>query len=366
MNKMFFRSALLLFSSMVLFACSDDDNNDKGNPIQPEFTPNGAYVLSSGGKGNNAATIAYYSMDTKEATQHVFTSANGINLGDTGESMIAYGSKIYVAVYNSGIIYVLDNNCKILNTIVAAEGEDKLQPREMDAANGKVYVSLYDGYLARIDTTTMTIDKRIAVGPNPEGVKVANSKVYVADSGGQNSANGYNNTVSVVDLNLTTVKTITVGMNPQEFATDKYNNLYLVSRGNYKTDDTKVPNKLQQINTATDEVTILDEDRTFTMYPNGDKIYLINKVYVNSLPTTTIACYNIQTKTVTDESFITDDTTISDISFVETEPVSGDIYVAAANKKNNGDVYIFSSEGKFQRKFDTGSSYPMGIAFIQK
>ena len=31
-------------------------------------------------------------------------------------------------------------------------------PREIIAANGKVYVSMYDGYVSRIDTLSLTID----------------------------------------------------------------------------------------------------------------------------------------------------------------------------------------------------------------
>lgn len=363
------KSRILFFSTLVftvLFifsSCSDDDKNDNITP--PQLVPNGAYVINSGGKGNNAASITYYDLDSKQVRAGIFESVNGIGLGDTGESMIVYGNKIYVAVYNSGIIYVLDKNCKILSTI-QSDTADKIQPRELEAYNGKIYVSLYEGYLARIDTTTMKIDKKIAVGPNPESVKAANNKIYVANSGGMNSKNGYNNTVSVVDTELTSSKEIEVGMNPQEFKMDKYNNLYLISRGNYKTDETAVPNKLQQINTTTDKVNVLEEGHSFLMFPYGDKLYLVNKVYVNSIPVSTVSCYNITEKKVVEENFITDGTVISDISGIEFEPTSGDIYVLAANKKNNGDVYVFSSAGKLQNKFDTGGSYPMGISFIKK
>lgn len=363
------KSTIVIFSTLflaVLFSfssCSDDGKKDDILPSQ--LIPNGAYVINSGGKGNNAASITYYDLDTKQVKTGVFESVNGVGLGDTGESMIVYGSKMYVAVYNSGIIYILDKNCKILS-IIKSETADKIQPREFEAYNGKVYVSLYEGYLARIDTTTLTIDKKIVVGPNPESVKAANNKIYVANSGGMNSKNGYNNTVSIVDPELTSSREIEVGMNPQEFKKDKYNNLYLISRGNYKTDVTAVPNRLQQINTTTDKVTVLDEGHSFLMFPYGDKLYLVNKVYVNSIPTSTISCYNISEKKVVQENFITDGTVISDISKIEFEPISGDIYVLAANRKNNGDVYVFSSEGKLQNKFDTGGAYPMEISFVKK
>lgn len=342
-------------------SCSDSDDNNTPDQNDTGFkiAQNGAYVLISGGKGNNAASLSYYNSDTQKVEHGVFKTANGSELGDTGEDMIIYGNKAYVGVYNSGVIYVVDKNtCKVLSTI---QGDsEKIQPRQFAAHNGKVYVTLYEGYVARIDTITLAIDSKIKVGSNPEGIEVVNSKVYVANSGG---LVGYTNTMSVIDLNLTLAKEVEVGLNPQDFSVDKYNNLYLVSRGNYKT----VPKQLQQINTSTDEVSVIYEgDYAFSVFPDGDKLYMMSKNYVNSVPTSLIQYYDIPTKKIVEESFIKDDTSIPDISTIQFEPKTGDIYVIAANKKNNGDVYVFSSDGKLKTKFDAGGSYPQGIWFVNK
>lgn len=354
---------LLFVATLVGFSsCSDDDNDDSKLPDVVEF--NGVYILNSGAYTNNNPSLVYYDFKST-TTSNLFEIVNGIKLGDTAQDMIMYGSKTYVAMYGSGLIYVLDKNSKILATIKndSSSPSVKLQPRSLEAYKGKVYVTLFDGYLARIDTTTMAIDKKVAVGANPEGVKAVNNKIYVANSGGMNWANGYNNTVSVLDLDLLTKNEIIVAMNPNELKVDKYNNLYLVSRGNFG----NIPNILQQINTTTDVVTTLDSGRSFSVFPEGDKLYMLKKEYdANNLPSSTFVYYDIIKKEVVEQSFITDGTAIKDISFVKSEPKTGDIYVLAADASNNGDGYIFSSAGKLKSKFDTGAPYPVTISFINK
>lgn len=348
---------LLLLSVVVLgFAsCSDDDDN--GGKVNKSI--GSIYVLSSGGMGSNNSALISYDPETAKTT-NLFETANGVKLGDTGQDMIKYGSKLYVSVYNSGLIYVLDKTGKKLAEI--KDDAQKIQPRMFEAANGKVYVSLFEGYIARIDTVSLTIDKKVAVGPNPEYVKIVNNKVYVANSGGLNWKNGYNNTVSILDLELSNKTDITVAVNPVELEVDKYNNLYLISRGNYG----DVPNTLQTINTSTNEVKVIDTGRSFSMFSISDKLYLLKKEYVNSKPTSSFTYWDIASNKVVEQSFITDDTAIADISYVTVEPESGNYYVAAADGSNTGDVYIFSAAGKFISKFDTGSAYPMKIIFNYK
>lgn len=352
-------SMLLFGATLIGFSsCSDDDNND---PDIPVVEYNGAYILNSGKMGTNSAVLTDYYFNSA-TTANLFESTNGIGLGDTAQDIFIYGSKTYVAMYGSGLIYVIDSNAKILATIKndLANPLEKLQPRAFEGYNGKVYVTLYDGYVARIDTTTLAIDKRIAVGLNPEAVKAVNNKLYVANSGGMNYKDGYDNRVSILDTELSSKKDITVAVNPCELKVDKYNNLYLVSRGNYG----DIPNTLQQINTSTDAVSKLDEGRSYSVFPEGDKLYMLKKEYVGSTPTSTLAYYDIINKKVVEQSFITDGTVIKDISFMKSEPKTGDMYILGANSANNGDAYIFSSAGKLKSKFDTRGAYPVKVWFI--
>lgn len=362
MKKIFWWSSFLFMSALVIFSsCSDDD--DPVIKEKPIINGYGAFVLNNGDVKNSAASISWYSIDEGKMTGNVFRSINGKNLGDLGQDMLVYGSKIYITVQNSGIVYVTDRDLKIIASIDKDNDGKPIQPRYLKAHNGKVYMTLFDGYLARIDTTVLSIDKKIATGPNPEMLEIVNNKIYVANSGGMQAEP--NNTVSVVDPQLTSKTDIEVVTNPIELKKDKNNNLYLVSWGNF----VDIPNALQQINTSTHEVTVLDQGRSFSIFPIDNKLWILNKGYDpdnNWAPYSSLLYYDINNKKIVEESFITDGTSYADISFVTREPVSGDYYVLVANSTNNGDLCIFSSDGKFKSKHDTGSSWPIGVFFFDK
>ncbi|MEN9919173.1 MAG: hypothetical protein RL662_1609 [Bacteroidota bacterium] len=356
-KKLIFRNLLSILLFLGLMSCSNT-SDDIGTDTKESI--NSAYILNTGPNNTDGASLTYYDLSSKVIQYSVFQSMNGIKTGDTAQDMVIYGSKMYITVYSSGVIYVTDKNAKLLATI--KDDNQKLLPREVEAYGGKIYVTLYDGYLARIDTTTMRIDRRIAVGPNPEGLEIVNNKVYVANSGGSNWNNGYNNTLSIVDTALLTRRDIDVGINPNEIESDQYNNLYLVSRGNYK----DIPSSLQLINTSTDQVTILDQGRAFSIFPYYDRLYILDKKHTNGKPKSSFIYYDIPRKKIVETPFIADDLSALDINLLAIEPISRDYYIGTSNGLNNGMIYIFSANGKFKSKFDSGGPYPEGVHFFEK
>ena len=165
----------------------------------------------------------------------MFKAANGRVLGDTPQNAVVYGSKMYIAVYQSNLIEVVDRvSLKSLKTIPfdASEGQE---PRFVLAHEGKVYASMYNGYVQRIDTLSLSIDGAVKVGPNPEEMCVAYDYLYVANSDGMNYQNGYADgcTVSKIALgSFSEEKKINVGINPTKMASDG-NNVYVITMGDY-------------------------------------------------------------------------------------------------------------------------------------
>lgn len=134
---------------------------------------------------------------------------------------------MYIAVYGSSIIEVTDLSGKSIKQIKSSG--DALLPRFFTANEGKVYVSLYDGYVARLDTASLEIEQKVKVGRNPEQLVVANNKLYVANSGGldYNTPVGYDKTVSVIDLaSFQETKKIEVVTNPVNLVTDSQGDVY--------------------------------------------------------------------------------------------------------------------------------------------
>ena len=66
----------------------------------------------------------------------------------------------------------------------------------MVAENGKIYVTLTSGNVARLDANTLAFEKMVAVGKNPEGIIEEDGKLYLVNSGF-----GYDNRLSIIDIN---------------------------------------------------------------------------------------------------------------------------------------------------------------------
>ena len=80
------------------------------NPVKTIFTNNndGLYVLNQGKYQSNNASLNYYNLITSTNYSDYFAIKNNRGLGDTGQDAIRYGSKIYIAVYNSSLIEVIN------------------------------------------------------------------------------------------------------------------------------------------------------------------------------------------------------------------------------------------------------------------
>ncbi len=340
----------------------------KENPVQnvPEVTV-GAYVLNNGKWKSNNSSLTYYNTDTKAATQNVFLSRNGKKLGDIAQDMLIYGGKMYITVANSGVLFVTDKQGTILKEI---KSEDYKEPRYLTSYRGKVYATYYDGFLAQIDTATYAV-KTVKVGLNPEGVKQANGKLYVANSGGANHPL-YDKTVSVVDpAAMSVLKTLDVVINPNIVEVDNQGDVYVVSTGDYY----MIPPALQRIDTKTDEVKAVelsvkdDKGNSVTLPPVWMSMGAGNKLYIISGQND--ENYKMQGKvyefdTMTEKierEFVKDGTVVKDLYYINADPVNGDVYVGSSDYVSNGDMYVFGTDGKLKNKFETGLN-PIKVTFL--
>ncbi len=262
---------LLKFSALALallctFASCEKDPN--GNHSGEE----GVIILCEGSFGQNNATL-YYNGDT----QFSFKDKNGFALGDTAQDIIRLSKGGYcIAVYNSKILYFTDKSLKVTKTVNL-----EASPRCLAEYDGYVYVTLYEGMLAKVakDGSFTTIN----VGPNPEGVAIRGGYAYVANSGGlvQDADKNYiyNNTVSKVDLKtFKAVKEITVGLNPVNILTAG-NSVYVQHAGNYYT----VSAGVEVIDADDKVVTVagLNGADSFALV-GGNRMYVLCKGYDES------------------------------------------------------------------------------------
>ncbi|MDD4590336.1 MAG: hypothetical protein WCS17_14210 [Prevotella sp.] len=359
-KNLLFKLAIGILVSLSVAGCS---NNDEDEPITPASKPvPGIFVLNSGKYEGNNGSISFCNIDKNTAVTDTFSIINGRGLGDTPNDMILYGSKMYVAVYRSNVIDVIDLSGKSIKQIKSTSS-DPLLPRHFTAYNGKVYVSLFDGNVARIDTTSLAIEATTTVGRNPEGLVVANNKLYVANSGGldYNKEIGYDKTVSVVDLStFKEIKKINVVTNPVNLVKDNQEDVYLVSMGDYK----NIPNTFQRIDSKSDAVTTITETNATELVSTGNTLYMMYSQYdANWNQVISFISYDAINEKVLSNNFVTDGTTITKPYKIGADSSGKYIYITTSDYKNNGDVYVFDQSGKKVYQFSVGLN-PISAAFV--
>lgn len=370
---------LLIVVISSFTSCQGDDPIIKEEIVElPSQTPTaveGFYLLNEGNMSSNKASLDYYDYKTGVYKRNIYSQANPeatLGLGDVGNDIAVYGSKIYAVINNSNKVEVMDaKTTKRLKVIDIKNG------RYVTFGNGKVYVSSYDGeigldnntpngFVAEIDTTSLNIGRTVKVGRQPEGLAVVGQKLYVANSGGYNPSN-YERTVSVIDLKtFTKTKDIDVAINLNRLKVDSDGDIYVSSRGDYYS----IASKLFVIDTKTDLVKKTFDIACANLWIAGDQAYVIGSEfnYTTSENVITYSLINTKTETLLPQSFLPK--SVSDLITtpygIAVDPISFNIYITdAGDYVSPGKLYCIDKDGNTKFIVTTGD-IPAHIAFKQK
>jgi len=375
----YFRNVALLFLLITgsLYSCRKDDT-----VTPPATTPvasgapgsiKGFFLLNEANMGSNKASLDYFDYESGNYLKDIFPARNpGIvkELGDVGNDIQIYGDKLYAIINVSNLVEVMDvHTAKQIATIAIPNC------RYITFDKGYAYVSSYAGpvkidpnarlgYVARIDTSSLTVKDTCVVGYQPEEMVIRNNKLYVANSGGYRVPN-YDNTVSVIDLNtFKETSKITVGINLQHMKLDSYGDIYVSSRGNYE----DIPSNLYIINGA-DQVSDVLNLPVSNMTICGDSLYAYSTEWSNITNSNTIAyaIVNTSEKGVVSRNFITDgtDKKITIPYGIAINPETREIFVTdAKDYVTPGRLYCFTPEGKYKWDVETGD-IPAHIVFTR-
>jgi YVTN family beta-propeller protein len=337
-----------------LASCRKDKTNPA--PETPTAERAGIYILNQGGFLKSNSTLTYYDYTSKTLTADIFSVANTTTLGDVGNDLGIYGSKMYIVVNNSNLIYITNSKTsKVIKQITLT------QPRSVVFYKANAFVTSYNGTVSVIDTANLTITKTITVGSSPEQMAVVNGKLYVANSGGLDYPN-VANTVSVVDLTtLAETKKVTVIDNPTSVTADSFGNVYILSFG-IVTKTKNVNPGLTIINSATDVVksqASLSLGYNIPIYAQGDFVYY-------ATADNKIAVYNGKTQTLSSANYITDGTALDMPFSISGDPQTGEIFVGTAPSYSaNGSLVAFDKTGKKEYAIATGI-IPGKIVLVNK
>lgn len=319
---------------------------------------NGMYILNEGVWNYNNSSISYYNLRNGNLNPDIFTAVNNRGLGDTGNDLQRYGSRLYCVVNTSENVQVMNIYTAEVVGTVPLSGKS---PRRICFSGSKAYVSCFDGTVVRFDTATLAVEASVAVGPNPEGVCIANGNLYVANTGGYNAPN-YGTTVSVVDLGTFAVtKNINVALNPTRlYLAPNQQDVFLIANGNY--DD--IPSCLQKISTLTDEVVRTFDFEITNMCVFGTKAYMYSSNYDTNYPEYTLKVMDLTTETIVNEHFISDNTVLHIPYGIAVNPANGDVFISDVTSFTvNGDVHCYGQDGRRKFSFEAGIN-PSSMVFI--
>ncbi|WP_421921133.1 DUF5074 domain-containing protein [Marinifilum sp.] len=374
-------SILLLMVAVFLASCRKDE--EIISPTETEITTpeesgpiKGFFLLNEGNMGSNKATLDYFDYETGKYHKNIYADRNpGVarELGDVGNDIQIYGDKLYAIINCSHFVEVMD-----VRSVKHIKAVSIPNCRYITFKGKYAYVSSYAGpvkidpnarlgYVAKMDTTNLTVLDTCVVGYQPDEMVIVGNKLYVANSGGYRVPN-YDSTVSVIDLDsFKEIKKIEVGINLHRLELDKYGNIWVSSRGDYY--DT--PSKTFVIDSHTDIVT----DK-FDLLPNsnmtlcGDSLYIYSTEwsYLTNSNTITYAIMNVKSKRVVTRNFIKDgtDKKIKIPYGLMVNPESGEFFVTdAKDYVTPGTLHCFTSDGIRKWSVTTGD-IPAHMVFTHK
>jgi len=368
---------VLIIISLITISCHKViiDPPEEEPVTNPEFTSiQGFYVLNEGNMGNNEATLDYFAYDSGKYYRNIYAYVNPHipkELGDVGNDIAIYGSKMYAVISCSNKVEVMEaKTAKRIGQINIPNC------RNITFYNGFAYVTSYAGpvqqnpnyqqigYVAKIDTASLQVLDLCLVGQQPDGLVVTNGKIYVANSGGYLSPN-YENTVSIIDIaTFKELKRLVVAVNLHRVCADKHGNIWVSARGNYS----NISSKLYCIDSKTDQVADTINIIVSNFHLDADKLYIVGTGwnYATMRDEISYGIVDVVSKQIVTRKFITDGTEskIKTPYGITVNPITKDIYVTdAKNYINPGTLYCFDKEGKKKWEVRTGD-IPGHFAFL--
>lgn len=378
---------LFILALTLLVSCREDEEIylKEVVPItQPEYTSvEGFYLLNEGMMQWNLASLDYYDYSTGALSRDIYLSANPtvvMELGDVGNDIGIYGSKMYMVINCSDKVEVVDKRT------VKRIGQINIPNcRYIKFYQGYAYVSSYVGPVVlegegsdddvyqlgavfKVDTTTLQIVDKCVVGRQPDELDIVDGKIYVANSGGysQGAKIGYENTVSVIDIEtFKEIERIPIAINLLGCKCDKRGILWVSSRGDYHGTESM----LYAYDTQKHRMVKTFDVRVANTWMDGDSLYVISNEWselAEGFSSGTYKIINTKTLEVVSENFITDgtDARIKKPYGIAVNPITKDILLADAySYVDFGFLYCFGPDGKYKWRIRAGN-IPAHFVFL--
>lgn len=358
--------AIALALTTVFTSCNEAED------LFPSELVQGVYFVNYGNWGGSSASITKFNSETEEITNGYFQNQNdGIELTSNVQFAYEYKDSIYLMGNDADQIITVNPLFEQSQTSASADVE---KPRYCVGNDDYLYVSCWGSdadfdlmpgsYIAKFNTKTNSVEKRIALPGGPEGSAIANGKLYVALN--------YVDSVAVIDLETEAISYIVTPAVPSYFVKDDSDNLYVSLVSTYS--DFSTETGLGYINTNTDELeNIYKLDGVSSGYSsiisaNADfsKIYVIGAgpYYQdeagNWVQDGMVSSFDVATKTYS--TFVEG---LVGANGVVPDPTTNDIYVLlSSSATEGGTISIYGEDGTFKKDLSCGVS-PYWALFLE-
>jgi YVTN family beta-propeller protein len=348
-------TALLAVQVLLGISCADDPASP--TPPPPAATSNAAYVLNEGQFGDpSGARLTLYDIDRDTVYPDVFESANGgAHLGSLGDDIVVREKKAYIVMSGSHDLKVISTTDHRLLQSATYPGATPHDVAVSDDVTRVFVTMLFSDSILSIDPATLAVRRGIRVGPNPQGLALAGSRLFVANSGF-----GSGNTVSVVNIQTEEVlKTIDLSDGPTGVAFAPNGTVWVACTGNpYLAVPT--PGRVYVIDGST--LTVIDSVRFDGQLFGPIALSADGHAYV--LGVTQGSFYGGPVHRI---SIATRQLALNHVAgtyyAISAEPISGNLYLADVKSfAGEGEISIVTPSGTLLRKF-TAQRGPGKIAF---
>lgn len=363
MKKFLKYFTLLFFVLAVLGSCKKNDDPE----LDPGELAKGAYIVNYGNYGKGGASISKYDYDANQLTNFHYQNQN------SGNELL---SNIQFAYFYDDQVFMLGNEPDQIISVDPLFVQTKdgvtgqiVKPRACVASGDYLYVSCWgenadwnimpDSYIAKYNIQTRSVEKTILLPGGPEGVEIANGKLYAALN--------FKDSVAVINLSSDAVSYyIVMPAVSSYFMKDDSGNLYVSLLSTWS--DYSESTGLGHINTSSDEIT--------SVYPLPDvsteygailaanidksKLYVISSAYdENNQLTGSVSVFDVATKTFASEKLISE---ISGPRGLAVNPHDDYIYLFSGESVTGaGLMKIYDPTGDLMSQHTVGASPSMAI-----
>ena len=354
-NKILWVWVMLL--SLFFAACSDENGEENVIPKREVIGEN-LIICNEGNWQSDNGQLSYYDGTAGVLTNKWFRKVNGSKLGDTPNDIIQVNDTlIAIAVNWSNIIQYIHPD----GTACGAT-ENVPNNRRMCTDGNYLYITSYahqcgnqtfeKGYVAKIDVKTKQVVATCEVGWEPEGVRLYEGKLYVANTGGYafSENHAYETTVQVVDAEtMKSIKTIDTGcINLYGEMSQAGQYLCINSCGDYY----NVKPKTVIVDCKTDEVKTFDFPATYNS-TDGDVFYTVGSEFSYNTGEYVYSIKTINPKTQEVKDGIFNEAITQKIKEITSpyelyiSPYTKNVYFTDANSYGSaGYLYGYTKEGQ--------------------